>query len=257
MKSNGWSPDTAALQLFAHLDGEALQVALLMPDTIRARWKDLVNELSSYYSTPGRLAVFRRQFANARRRPGLDPASFATELGILALRGFSDMMEKARDLMVRHKFIAAQQSCDLRHYLDGAAPEATIGGIVDSCRVWESHAEPIAIDNWCQNSVYSQPTLLKPTPATGSSAQLQYRVGSVMPALKESPRRAIHSSADRELLIRNVLEAVGARRNVMSQRLRSRELELLLRDMPPVGSVTKGDIPSGESDSRGNAPTNG
>ena len=37
MKSNGWSPDTAALQLFAHLDGEALQVALLMPDRIRER----------------------------------------------------------------------------------------------------------------------------------------------------------------------------------------------------------------------------
>ena len=55
MKSNGWSPDTAALQLFTHLDGEALQVALLMPDRIRERWKDLENELSSYYSTPGRL----------------------------------------------------------------------------------------------------------------------------------------------------------------------------------------------------------
>ena len=38
-KSNGWSPDTAALQLFAHLDGEALQVALLLPDIIRERWK--------------------------------------------------------------------------------------------------------------------------------------------------------------------------------------------------------------------------
>ena len=150
MKSNGWSPDTAALQLFAHLYGEALQVALVMPDRIRERWKDLVNELSSYYSTPGRLAVFRRQFENARRRPGLDPATFATELGILALRGFSYMKEKARDLMVRNKFIAAQQSCDLRRYLDGAAPEATIGDIVDSCCVWESHAEPIAIDNWCQ-----------------------------------------------------------------------------------------------------------
>ena len=36
-KSNGWSPYTAALQLFAHLDGEALQVALLMPDRIRER----------------------------------------------------------------------------------------------------------------------------------------------------------------------------------------------------------------------------
>ena len=49
----------------------------------------------------------------------------------------------------------------------------------------------------------------------------------------------MRSSADRELLIRNVLEAVGARRNVNSKRSRSRELELLLRDMPPVESVTE------------------
>ena len=122
-KLNGWSSDTAAIQLFAHLDGEALQVALLMPDRIREHWKDFVDELSAYSNTPGRLAVFRRQFENAHRRPGLDPATFATELGILALRGFSDMKEKARDLMVRNKFIASQQSSDLRRHLDSAAQE--------------------------------------------------------------------------------------------------------------------------------------
>ena len=124
IKSNGWSPDTAALQLLAHLDGEALKVALLIPDKIRERWKDLVDKLLAYYNTPG------RQFENARRRPGLDPPAFATELGILALRGFSNMKEKARDLMMRNKVIAAQQRCDLRRHLDGAAPEASIGDIV-------------------------------------------------------------------------------------------------------------------------------
>ena len=87
-KSNGWSADTAGLQLCAHLDGEALQVARLMPDRIRERWKDFVDKLSYYY-TPGRLVVFRRKFENAHRRPGLDLATFATEMGILALRGFS------------------------------------------------------------------------------------------------------------------------------------------------------------------------
>ena len=55
------APDTAALQLFAHLEDEALKVALLMPDKIRECWKDLVDELSAYYNTPGRLAVIRRQ----------------------------------------------------------------------------------------------------------------------------------------------------------------------------------------------------
>ena len=145
MKSNGWPPDTAALQLFAHLDGEALQVALFLPDKIRDRRKDLVDKLSTYYKTPGRLAVFRRQFENVHRRPGSDPATFATELGMLALRRFSDMKEKARDLMVRNKFIASQQSSDLRRHLDSATPETSIVDIADSCRIWESHAEPIAI----------------------------------------------------------------------------------------------------------------
>ena len=188
-KSNGWSSDTAALQLFAHLDGEAVQVALLMPDRIRQRWKDFVDELSAYYNTPG-LVVFRRQFENVHRRPGLDLATFATELGILALRGFSDMKEKASDLMVWDKFIASHQNCDLRRHLDSSAPETLIGDIVDSCRIWESHVEPVAIDNWCQDPVYSQPTLLIPPPSTGKSSRMQYRVGNVIPALNKSPRRA-------------------------------------------------------------------
>ena len=132
---------------------------------------------------------------------------------------------------------AAQQSCNLHRHLDSAAPETSIGGIVDSCRIWGSNAEPVAIDNWCQDPVYSQPTLLMPPPATDSSARLRYRVGSVMPELNESPRRVRHSLTDKELLIRSVLEAVGARQNVMSECSRSRELKLLLRDVTPVGSV--------------------
>ena len=46
MKSNGWSAATAALQLFAHLDGEALNVALLMPVEEREQWEDLSIGLS-------------------------------------------------------------------------------------------------------------------------------------------------------------------------------------------------------------------
>ena len=91
------------------------------------------------------------------RRPGLDTATFATELGILALCGFSDMKEKARDLMVRNKFIVSQQSCDLPHHLDSATPETSILDIVDSCRIWESHGEPVAIENRGHDSAHRQP----------------------------------------------------------------------------------------------------
>ena len=48
MKSNGWSPTTAALQLFAHLDGEALNVALLMPREEREQWTAFARGLSDY-----------------------------------------------------------------------------------------------------------------------------------------------------------------------------------------------------------------
>ena len=65
------------------------------------------------------------------RRPEVDPATFATELGILAIRGFEDMGKRARDLMIRNKFIAAQQSCELRRHLDGVSSDASIQDIVD------------------------------------------------------------------------------------------------------------------------------
>ena len=41
VKSNGGTDGTAALQLFAHLDGEALNVVLLMPEGERANWESL------------------------------------------------------------------------------------------------------------------------------------------------------------------------------------------------------------------------
>ena len=103
VKSNGWLEGTAALQLFTHLDGEALGVALLMPVEKREKWEDLSNGLSEYYNSPGRLAVFRRRFESASRHLGVDPATFATDLGILAVCGFGDMGKHARDSMVRDR----------------------------------------------------------------------------------------------------------------------------------------------------------
>ena len=51
VKSNGWSSDTAALQLVAHLDGEALQVVLLVLNRNREGWREIADELSAYYNT--------------------------------------------------------------------------------------------------------------------------------------------------------------------------------------------------------------
>ena len=97
--------------------------------------------LAAYYQSPSRLADLRRRFESAFRQPGLDPATFATDLGILALQGFEDMEKQAWDTMIRDKFIAGQEQCTLRRQLDGLAQDTPIGEIVDSCRVWESHSD--------------------------------------------------------------------------------------------------------------------
>ena len=79
VKSNGWPDETAALQLFVHLKGEALNVALLLTKEERESWTGLVDGLAAYYQSPGRLAGLRRRFESAFRQPGLDPATFATD----------------------------------------------------------------------------------------------------------------------------------------------------------------------------------
>ena len=70
---------------------------------------------------------------------GEDPAAFATELEILAVRGFGDVGQRARTRMVRDRFILGQRSCGLRRHLDSVPPDTPIRDIVDRCRVCESH----------------------------------------------------------------------------------------------------------------------
>ena len=107
--SNGWDDLTAALQLLAHLDGEALNVALLVPDDQRRRPGVLVETLTAHYTSPGRLAKHRRQFEQMTRPPGEDPAAFAIALETLAWRAFVDVDPTVRLQLVRDKFITGQQ----------------------------------------------------------------------------------------------------------------------------------------------------
>ena len=150
VKSNGWPDEIAALQLFVHLKGEALNVALLLAKEERESWTGLVDGLAAYYQSPGRLADLRRRFESAFRQPGLDPSTFATDLGMLAIQGYSDMKEQARDKMIRDRFIASQEQRALRRQLDGFSQDTPIGEMADSCRVWESHSD----SNWIPREHY-------------------------------------------------------------------------------------------------------
>ena len=96
VRSNGWDNDTAALQLFSHLEGDALNVAHLVPLARRLSRSGLVDALTAHYGSPGRLADYRRQFERTTRTVGEDPAIFATALETLAVKAFGDMGQTAR-----------------------------------------------------------------------------------------------------------------------------------------------------------------
>ena len=94
-RSNGWDNDIAVLQLFSHLEGDALNVAHLVLLTRRLSRSGLVDTLTAHYGSPGRLADYRRQFERTIRTVGEDPAIFATALETLAVKAFGDMGQTA------------------------------------------------------------------------------------------------------------------------------------------------------------------
>ena len=140
--SNGWDNDTAALQLFSHLEGDALNVAHLVPLSRQLSRSGLVDALTAHYGSPGRLADYRRQFERTTRTVGEDPAIFAIALETLAFKAFGDMGQTARLCLIQDRFIAGHSSCELRRHLDSVPPKTPIRDVVDHCHVWESHADP-------------------------------------------------------------------------------------------------------------------
>ena len=110
VRSNGWDNDTAALQLFSHLEGDALNVAHLVPLSRRLSRSGLVDALTAHYGSPGRLGDYRRQFERMTRTVGEEPAIFATALETLAVKAFGDMGQTARLRLIRDRFIASS-SC--------------------------------------------------------------------------------------------------------------------------------------------------
>ena len=127
--SNGWDDVTAALQLLSHLEGDALNVALLVPMSRRTSKTNLMNALSAHYGSPGRLEDYRRQFEKTTGSAGEDSSIFAIAL---AVKAFGDMGQTGR--LCDH-FIAGHSSCELRRYLDSVPPETPIRDVVDRCRV--------------------------------------------------------------------------------------------------------------------------
>ena len=96
VRFNGWDDATAALQLLSHLEGDALNVALLVPAPRQTSKLGLVNALSEHYGSPGRLADYLRQFEKTTRTAGEYSSIFAVALETLAVKAFGDMGQTTR-----------------------------------------------------------------------------------------------------------------------------------------------------------------
>ena len=204
-----WDGVTAALQLVSYLEGDALNVALLVPAPQRVLSGVLLDALTEHHSSPGRLADYRCQFQRVSRSPGDDPSVFAIELETLAMRAFADLNASAYLQLVRDRFIAGQMECSLRRHLDSVGPGTPIRDIVDQWRVWESHVEDT--DSWgaCPSPERPRPVYRVDDTQTERKPEVsledQYMLGlliqqlSLMPTV--SPPRATPIPSDRELLM--------------------------------------------------------
>ena len=133
-QSNWWDDATAALQLLSHLEGDALNVAVLVPEVRQATQTGLVGAQTEHYGSPGRLADYRCQFEKTTRNEGEDPSIFAIALVTLTVKAFWDMGHTARLCIGRDMFVAGHDSCALRRHLDSVPAETTIRDIVDRGR---------------------------------------------------------------------------------------------------------------------------
>ena len=131
--ANGWDDSTTALQLLSHLEGDALNVALLVLAPRRTSRLGLVDELSEHYGSPGRLAYYRRQFEKMTTTAGEDPSIFAVALETLAIKAFGDMSQTAWLRLIQDRFMAGHSSCELRRYLDSVPPETPIRDVDAEC----------------------------------------------------------------------------------------------------------------------------
>ena len=137
VRSNGWDGVTAALQLLSHLDGDALNVALLVPESqqgVAGIFGEIIVGPLQFSRAVGRI-----QASVSEGVSGDDPSIFAIELETLARRAFVDIDPLIQLQMVRDRFIDGQVECALHRHLD--RPVTPMADIVDCCRVWESHIE--------------------------------------------------------------------------------------------------------------------
>ena len=156
------------------------------------------------------MAEYQRQFERASRSLGDDPSVFAIELETLARRAFADVNASVRLQLVRDRFIAGQAECSLRRHLDSVGPDTPMRDIVDSCSVWESHAD--ITDSWgvgqkpeSPQAIYQVVEDSRPNVVSEETDLLEQLRRHSLPSPAVSPTKATPIPSDYDLLIQRLL----------------------------------------------------
>ena len=144
----------------------------------------------------------------AFRRPGDDRSVFAIELETLPRSVFAEVNTLIQLQLVRDRFIAEQAECALRRHLDSMGSDTPMRDIVDSCRVWESHAE--ATDSWGGGQDPEYPRAIYQV-VEDSQSPVALKESDVLDQIRRQllpTPKAAPIPSDRDLLIQRLLGAL-------------------------------------------------
>ena len=118
--------------------------------------------------------------------------------------------------------------------------------IVDCCRVWESHCEveiqPHTSADRRPARVICQVAEVEPAPATSPETEtVEDIIRKLLPTPALPPLQAVPIPSDRYLLIKQLMEVICPPRPVAQERSAATDLETLLLNWLPVGTVTEED----------------
>ena len=134
-------------------------------------------------------------------------------------------------------------------YLNSLGPNTPMPDIVDCCRIWERHCEveiqPRTSADRRPARVICQVTEVEPTPAVSPETETVVDIiKKLLPTPAPSPLQAVPLCSDRDLLIQQLMEAICPPTSVAQERSPASDLETLLLNWLPVGTVTEEDVVS-------------
>ena len=165
---------------------------------------------------------------------------------LLARRAFIDIDISIEIQMVCDRFIDGQAECALHRHLDSLGPDTPMSDIVDCCRVLETEPRTKAgrrpIHAVCQVAVDKQISTASPETET-----LEDIIRNLLPTPVTPKPRDDPIPSDRDLLIQRLLGTVVTSKPVVQERSAVTELETMLLNWLPVGTVMEENVAAPEA----------